>query len=91
MIVFAAIPLPVYITVLPAVLAVSLLLFLKPGPAPAALPLPVVRCGCCASHRRGVRVSRIVRRLNAEWKRYRRPVGWQSPEWTVQPREVVTR
>lgn len=78
-------------TVIPALVLLSLRFFLKPHPAPPVLPRPVVRCDCCPSHRRGVRVSRIVRRLDAEWKRYRRPTGYLSPAWTVQPREVVTR
>ena len=41
-----------------------------------------------ARHRDGVRATRIVRRLSAERARVHRPTGWESPAWTVQPREV---
>jgi hypothetical protein len=43
-----------------------------------------------AAHRHGVRATRVIRRLEQERARYRRPIGWQSPAWTVQ-REAVTR
>jgi hypothetical protein len=40
-------------------------------------------------HRHGVRCTRVIRRLEAERARYRRPTGFASPAWTVQPREVT--
>jgi hypothetical protein len=75
-------------TIAPAVVVVSLLLFIRPKPAPAVLPRPVVRCDCCPAHRRGVRASRIVRRLEGEWARRPRPTGYSSPLFTV-PREAT--
>jgi hypothetical protein len=41
-------------------------------------------------HYIGVRATRIIRRLRAEYARKPIPTGWQSPAWTVS-REAVTR
>lgn len=76
-------------TVAPALPLLILALALRPKAGPAPVPHPAVRCGCCPAHRAGVPVSRTTRRLAQEYARRPRPVGYQSPAWTVQPREVA--
>ncbi|MEO3922668.1 hypothetical protein ABGB07_02115 [Micromonosporaceae bacterium B7E4] len=63
-------------TIAPAVLLLGLGILLQPN----SVHPP--------RHREGVRATRIVRRLEAERGRYRRPTGFQSPLFTV-PREAT--
>lgn len=63
-------------TIAPAVVLLAIGVLLQPG----SVHPP--------RHRDGVRATRIVRRLEAERARYRRPTGYASPLFTV-PREAV--
>ena len=77
-------PATIWVTVAPAAFWLAVAMLLRPDPAPSALPGPASRCGCCPAHHNGVRVQRIVRRLESERRRTPRPIGWQSPAWTVE-------
>jgi hypothetical protein len=63
-------------TIAPAVVLLAIGIFFQPG----SVHPP--------RHREGVRATRIVRRLQAEYARRPRPTGYASPLFTV-PREAT--